>query len=120
MSIIDYYWPNPPTDISAESKEAFKKDLSKMKVFDIELEDTNRMRVSPWIRLKDNYARSVNKEWLSKCALTFFKRWLILSCLLWGIGFMSTGILIIEVPMTIGGFVSGIVAVGFLYVHRTM
>jgi hypothetical protein len=116
--IIDYFWPKLPACISEETQSALKADLKESS--GLELGDDHRVRVSPWLRMKDREARSANCEWLSRHAFTFFKRWAFLSMFLLSVAWMTSGILIVEIPTTLGGVLAAILACSFFYAHRTL
>lgn len=120
MSVIDYFWPRPPKQISNKSKVALSKDLKDCGTLGLDLGEEHRLSVSPWIRGEDRNARKVNREWLKMYTLTFTKRWAALSGSLWFLAWVASGFLIIEIPLTLLAFVSGCIALAFFYAHKKL
>lgn len=115
--IIAYFVPRPPKSISDESKKAMKSDIEDKGMWSADLDDANRRKVDPWIRLGDKLSRTENRAWLSLHAKTFAIRWSVLSLICWFFGFSISGMLVLEVPFVLCGYASGVIAMVFWWFH---
>jgi hypothetical protein len=98
-AIVDFFWPLPPNKVSRESKGAL---------------------LDVWVRHSDRQRRAANREWLKPRAVAFSRRWAVVSCVLWLSAWIAPGRLVAEVPLALAGFATGIVAMGFFFIHRTL
>ncbi|MGH8159273.1 MAG: hypothetical protein ACREPQ_14225 [Rhodanobacter sp.] len=113
-TIRDYFWPNPPKRISAESQAAMKADSKDKGTWPIDLDDKHRQSVSVWTRQADNLARAENRKWLRTHGAKFVRRWVVVSGASWVSGWAVSGTAL-EVPLVLVGFAAGVLAVFFLY-----
>jgi hypothetical protein len=114
------FWPQPPHDISNETKAAMDADLKAKRFMDAVPYDVNRQRVDVWIRHSDNQARKANREWLKSHAVKYARRWAVVSTIAWMGSWLCAGQLILEVPLTLLGVVAVVIAIGFLYASRAL
>lgn len=111
MNVYDYFIPHPPKNLT-ESGAA----LRKRRLWHPDLEDKR----SVWERHADELVRCENRVWLRSRALSFAQRWACVSFVGWGLGWVAEDVLWLEAPLVLTGFVSGAIAVMFVYVHRLL
>jgi len=119
-TIVGFFWPVLPAEISQDSKSALRADIKAAGVWGKPLGDTNRDAVNVWARHSDRESRASNREWLKLHANTFSKRWAVLSCVQWAGAAAASGHLIAEVPLTLAAFATGVVAIGFVFARRAL
>lgn len=116
--IRDYFWPNPPRQISVESQAALKADLQEKGVWSAQLDDKHRSAVNVWTRHADKLARAENREWFREHGVKFVRRWAVVSCVAWAGAWVASGTLLLEVPLALAGFAAGALAIFFQYLRR--
>lgn len=119
-TLVAFLWPRPPAEVSNQSKVALKADLKAARKDSSMLGDQSRMGVDVWTRHRDNLARAENRAYLGAHAKTFAGRWACIGVCAWGLAWMAEGWLWIEVPLTLAGAVAGLVAIAFVYTHRSL
>lgn len=119
-TLREYFWPCPPEKISEESKAAVAADIQQNFRPAGPLGEADLETVNIWVRHKDNQARRTNREWLRPLAGKLACRWGWLSAVSWILSYLTSGHLLFEVPLTIIGFISGVVTFGLVYAHRSL
>ncbi|MGF6440676.1 hypothetical protein [Paraburkholderia youngii] len=119
-TICDYFIPSPPNRVSRESSDALHADIKAAGMWGKPLEEANRNAVDPWVRHSDRQSRESNREWLKPRANAFCLRWAVLCGALWLGAWIASGHPVVEVPLTLMGFVAGCVATVFFYVGRSL
>lgn len=119
-AILDYFWPSPPKEVSRESTVALRADIKAASIWGEQLGDTNRDSVDVWVRHSDRQSRAANREWLKSRSGAFSRRWAVVSCVLWLGAWIVAGHVVAEVPLTLAGSATGVVAMGFFFTHRAL
>lgn len=120
QKIRDFLWPTPPGKISKASQDALRADVKSAGIWGKELDDVNRQSVDVWVRHGDNLGRAANRAWLAPRAKVYAVRWGTLALLALGSAFASSGLPVLEVPMTLAAVAAGGIAAGFLIAHRVL
>lgn len=101
-----YFLPSPPSSISEEEHAAFQADLDDAK-WTGALGSANRAKVDVWVRHSGNLARAENRVWLRNQGWTFVRRWAFLSAVMWMGAAAVSGLLWMEIPLTLLGYLTG-------------
>ncbi|WP_059414278.1 hypothetical protein [Cupriavidus basilensis] len=117
-ALLNFFTPLPPKRVSRESTDALHADIKAAGVWGEEIGDASRNAVDVWVRHSDRQNRAVNYEWLKPRAKLLALRWAGLSCVLWFGAWIASGSLLAEVPLTLAGFVTGVVAMVLFFIHR--
>ncbi|CAN7793153.1 hypothetical protein LJR034_009303 [Caballeronia sp. LjRoot34] len=121
------FWPPLPAQVSEESADALRADLTAAGVWRKHIGQANRNAVDVWVRHSDNMKRANNRECLRPQAKVFALRWRVLSAVLWLFAWISSKtnafgvqVMVVEVVLTLAALATGVVAMAFLSMRRAL